>query len=38
MCLNLGDTFPDLEVETTEGNLKLYDYFGERCEFQHSLT
>lgn len=28
MPLNLGDTFPNLDVETSGGNFKIYDYFG----------
>ena len=27
--LTLGATFPNLEVETSQGKLKLYDYFGD---------
>lgn len=26
--LNLGDTFPNLKVDTSEGPLQLYDHFG----------
>ncbi len=29
MPLNLGDTFPNLDVDTSEGKLKIYDYFGD---------
>lgn len=28
-CLFLGDTFPNLDVKTQEGDFKLYDYMGE---------
>jgi len=27
--LNLGDTFPNTQVETTKGNFKLHDYIGD---------
>jgi len=30
MPLNLGDTFPNLDVETSEGKFKLHDYFGDK--------
>lgn len=29
--LNLGETFPDVPLETTEGNFTLYEYLGDRC-------
>jgi len=29
--LNLGESFPDVEVTTTEGKFRLYDYFGDGC-------
>lgn len=29
MSLKLGDTFPNLSMKTTWGNLNLYDYLGE---------
>ena len=31
MAMRLGDTFPNLQVDTTDGPISLYDYFGERC-------
>lgn len=29
MPLNLGDVFPNLEVDTSEGKLSLHDYWGD---------
>jgi hypothetical protein len=30
MPLNLGDTFPNPECDTTVGKIKLHDYFGDK--------
>ena len=30
MPLNLGDTFPNFTVETTEGTIKFHDFLGDR--------
>lgn len=29
MPLNLGDTFPNFTVETTEGRITLFEYLGD---------
>lgn len=28
--LNLGDVFPDAEVDTTKGKMKLHDYISDK--------
>ena len=37
MSLKLGDTFPNLSMKTTWGNLNLYDYLGESWVICHIL-
>ena len=32
MPLNLGDTFPNFTVETTEGTIKFHDFLGDRYD------
>ena len=36
MTLRLGDTFPNLSVETTKGAFQLYDYFGDKFALEHA--
>jgi hypothetical protein len=38
MSLKLGDTFPNLSMKTTWGNLNLYDYLGESWVIGHILS
>ena len=37
MALNLGDTFPDFDVDTTIGRINFYDWLGGRYDMNFLL-